>query len=73
MEIAEIMQEVRKLPDDQLLALAEQIDDEAAKVVDQRFESLAREAAIGFAQLQAGQTVTAESKEHFKALVRGEL
>lgn len=34
-------------------------------------EWLAREAAIGFAQLEAGQTVTVESKEQFKALVRG--
>jgi len=30
MGIAEIMKEVRKLPDDQLLALAAQIDEEAA-------------------------------------------
>ncbi len=33
---------------------------------------LAREAAIGFAQLEAGQTVTVESKEQFMALVREE-
>ena len=35
-------------------------------------EWLAREAAIGFAQLEAGQTVTVESKEQFMALVREE-
>jgi antitoxin ParD1/3/4 len=33
---------------------------------------LAREAAIGFAQLEAGQTVTVDSKEQFMALVREE-
>lgn len=31
---------------------------------------LARETAIGFAQLEAGQTVAVESKDHFKTLVR---
>lgn len=40
MGIAEIMEEVRKLPDDQLLALAEQVDEEAARAVDLRFEAL---------------------------------
>jgi hypothetical protein len=43
MGIAEIMREVRKLPDDELLALAAQVDEEAAKAVDHRFESLVRE------------------------------
>ena len=33
---------------------------------------LSREAAIGYAQLEAGETVTVESKEHFKSLLRGE-
>jgi antitoxin ParD1/3/4 len=33
---------------------------------------LAREAAIGFAQLEAGQTVMVDSKERFMALVREE-
>ena len=33
-------------------------------------EWLAREAAIGFAQLQSGQTMTVESKDQFMALVR---
>ena len=40
MGIAEIMQEVRKLPGDQLLALAAQVDEEAARAVDLRFESM---------------------------------
>jgi antitoxin ParD1/3/4 len=31
---------------------------------------LAREAAIGYAQLEAGQTVMVESKEQFIALIR---
>ena len=43
MGIAEIMREVRKLPDDELLALAAQVDEEAARAVDHRFESLVRE------------------------------
>ena len=43
MGIAEIMREVRKLPDDELLALAVQVDEEAARAVDQRFESLVRD------------------------------
>ena len=33
---------------------------------------LAREAAIGFAQLEAGETVSVNSKEQFMALVREE-
>jgi len=43
MGIAEIMREDRKLPSEQLMALAAQIDVEAARVVDQRFESVVRE------------------------------
>lgn len=43
MGVAEIMKEVRKLPDDQLLALAAQIDEEAARAVDHRFESLIKD------------------------------
>ncbi len=39
---------------------------------EQENEWLAREAALGFAQLEAGQTVTVESKEQFIALVREE-
>ena len=43
MGIAEIMREVRKLPDDELLALAAQVDEETARAVDHRFECLVRE------------------------------
>ena len=50
-EVADIMREVRKLPDDQLLALASQVDEEAARAVDHRFESMVREG--GFADLAA--------------------
>jgi antitoxin ParD1/3/4 len=35
-------------------------------------EWLAREAAIGYAQLEAGQTIEVTSKEHFTALLREE-
>ena len=35
-------------------------------------EWLAREAAIGFAQLESGQTVQVDSKEQFMSLVREE-
>ena len=37
---------------------------------DQGDQWLAREAAIGHAQLQAGDTVQIESKEHFVSLLR---
>jgi hypothetical protein len=37
------MREIRRLPDDQLLALAAQVDEEAARTVDQKFESLISE------------------------------
>ncbi|WP_265595100.1 hypothetical protein [Haloferula sp. BvORR071] len=53
MGIAEIMQEVRKLPDDQLLALAEQIDEEAARAVDLRFESMIESGAFNELATQA--------------------
>jgi len=41
---------------------------------DQETETqwLKREAAIGFAQLESGQTLVVESMEHFKELIRGE-
>ncbi len=32
---------------------------------------LSKEAAIGFAQLESGQTVEVQSQQHFKDLVRG--
>lgn len=38
---------------------------------DQENQWIAREAAIGFAQLEAGQTVEVRSEQHFIDLVRG--
>jgi antitoxin ParD1/3/4 len=38
---------------------------------DRENQWLAKEAAIGFAQLESGQTVEVESELHFKDLVRG--
>jgi hypothetical protein len=64
MGIAEIMREVRKLPDDELLALAAQVDEEAARAVDHRFESLVREgrfedaAADALREEKQGKTVS---------------
>jgi len=43
MGVAEIMREVRKLGDADLLDLAAQVDAEAARAVDQRFECLVRD------------------------------
>jgi hypothetical protein len=37
MSIAELMNEIRKLPDAELLALATQVDAEAARAVDEQF------------------------------------
>lgn len=39
---------------------------------EQENQWLAREAAIGFAQLEAGQTVEVESEQHFMDLIRGQ-
>ena len=39
---------------------------------EQENQWIAREAAIGFAQLEAGQTVEIQSKQHFIDLVRGD-
>lgn len=64
MGIAEIMREVRKLPDDELLALAAQFDEEAARAVDHRFESLVRDghfadlAAEALREEKEGKTVS---------------
>jgi len=38
---------------------------------EQENQWIAREAAIGYAQLQAGQTVEVESEQHFVDLLRG--
>ena len=64
MGIAEIMREVRKLPDDELLALAAQVDAEAARAVDHRFESMVREghfadlAAQALREDEEGETIS---------------
>ena len=64
MGIAEIMREVRKLSDEELLALAAQVDEEAARAVDHRFESLVREgrfenlATEALREEKEGQTVS---------------
>jgi hypothetical protein len=62
MSIAELMKEIRMLPDDDLLALAAQVDEEAARAVDHRFESLVRDgnfadlAADALKELKSGKT-----------------
>ena len=38
---------------------------------EQENQWIAREAAIGFAQLEAGQTVEVKSEKHFISLLRG--
>lgn len=63
MSIAELMSEIRKLPDDELLALAAQVDEEAARAVDERFAAKVREgcfdeaAAAALRELKEGKTV----------------
>jgi hypothetical protein len=51
MGIAELMSEIRKLPDADLLALAAQVDAEAARAVDERFACMVRDG--GFDELAA--------------------
>jgi len=46
MIIAEIMKEIRKLPDEELLVLAAQVDEEAARAVDERFAARVGEGAF---------------------------
>jgi len=53
---------------------ASEVVSEALRSVLAREEEsgwLSREAALGFAQLEAGQAVTIETKEQFLSLVRG--
>ena len=63
MGIAELMGEIRKLPDDELLALAAQVDAEAARAVDTRFTALVREgefdelAAEALKELKEGKSI----------------
>lgn len=64
MGIADLMSEIRKLPDDELLALAAQVDAEAARAVDTRFTAMVKEgdfdelAAEGLKELKEGKTIS---------------
>jgi hypothetical protein len=57
------MGEIRKLPDDELLALAAQVDAEAARAVDTKFTALVREgdfdelAAEALKELKEGKSI----------------
>jgi hypothetical protein len=63
MDIADLMSEIRKLPDDELLALAAQVDAEAARAVDTRFTAMVKEgdfdelAAEGLKELKEGKSI----------------
>ena len=63
MGIAELMGEIRKLPDDELLVLAAQVDAEAARAVDTKFTALVREgdfdelAAEALKELKEGKSI----------------
>ncbi len=63
MSIAELMKEIRMLPDDALLALAAQVEAEAARAVDEQFASKVREgvftelAADALKELKSGKTI----------------
>lgn len=64
MSVTELMKEIRKLPDDDLLALAAQVDAEAARAVDERFASKVRDgtfddlASEALRELKQGKTVS---------------
>lgn len=64
MSVTELMKEIRKLPDTDLLALAAQVDAEAARAVDERFASKVRDgafddlAAEALRELKQGKTVS---------------
>ncbi|MFZ9941189.1 MAG: hypothetical protein ACO3F7_03450 [Luteolibacter sp.] len=57
------MGEIRKLPDDELLALAAQVDAEAARAVDTKFASMVKEGAFdecandALKELKEGKTI----------------
>jgi hypothetical protein len=63
MSIAELMKEIRKLPDEELLALAAQVEEEAARAVDEKFAACVGEgvfddcAAEALRELRMNQTV----------------
>jgi hypothetical protein len=64
MGVAELMGEIRKLPDDELLALAAHVDAEAARAVDTRFASMVKEGAFdqcatdALKELKEGKTIS---------------
>jgi uncharacterized membrane-anchored protein len=63
MGIADLMNEIRKLPDDELLALAAQVEAEAARAVDTRFTAMVKEgdfdqlAAEALKELKEGKSI----------------
>ena len=63
MGIAELMNEIRKLPDEDLLALAVEVDAAAARAVDERFAAMVRDggfdvqAAEAVRELKQGRTI----------------
>ena len=63
MGISELMGEIRKLPDDELLALAAQVEAEAARAVDTRFTAMVKEgefdelAAEALKELKEGKSI----------------
>jgi hypothetical protein len=64
MSLAELMMEIRKLPDDDLLLLAAQVEAEAARAVDERFSAKVREGAFddlateALSELNEGRTLS---------------
>ena len=64
MGVAELMKEIRKLPDDELLVLVAQVEAEAARAVDERFSAKVQEgafdelAAAALREFKEGQTVS---------------
>jgi hypothetical protein len=63
MSITDIMKEIRKLPDEELLVLAAQVEEEAARAVDEHFAARVNEgdfdalAAQALQELRMNQTV----------------
>ena len=63
MGITDLMTEIRKLPDDELLALAAQVEAEAARAVDTRFTAMVKDgnfdelAAEALKELKEGKSI----------------
>ena len=62
MGIADLMNEIRKLPDDELLALAAQVEAEAARAVDTRFTAMVKEGDFDQDGTVGGGDVTRKQK-----------